>query len=88
MKNLITCSKDELFEILCRSDLHIYRILKKNTKLHDARHQLLLYLNNIDKHLFNIYSDKQFKDLNILEKKNARDCIRVLKTTIKPNSLP
>lgn len=83
MKNLITCSKDELFEILCGSDLHIYRILKKNTKLHDARSQLLLYFNNIDKHLFNIYSDKQFEDLNILEKKNARDCIRVLKSTIR-----
>lgn len=83
MKSLITRSKDELAGILWEADPAIYRILNGSSNLHDSRIELFQHLNKIDTSLFNIYSNRRIRNMNILEKKNARDCIRVFKTIIR-----
>lgn len=83
MKEIITNNKDQLTGLLWESDPNIYRILKNSLNLHNSRNTLFKYLDEIDASLFNIYSYRGLQDLNILEKKNARDCIRVLRTIFR-----
>ncbi len=83
MKELITANEDELVEVLWESNPQIYNILRRSEDLHVTRDKLSRYLNNVDAALFSVYSHRHFKNMNILEKKNARDCIRVLKTIIR-----
>jgi len=83
MKELITSNKDELARILWKSDPHIYKIFKNSSNVHDSRNRIFQYLNNKDSSLFSIYSHSSDRDMNILEKKNARDCIRVLRTIFR-----
>ncbi|MCK4938592.1 MAG: KamA family radical SAM protein [Methanosarcinales archaeon] len=83
MKELITVNEGELVELLWESNPQIYNILKRSEDLHVTRDKLSRYLNNVDAALFSVYSHRHFKNMNILEKKNARDCIRVLKTIIR-----
>jgi len=83
MKELITANEDELVEVLWESNPQIYNILKRSEDLHVTRDKLSRYLNNVDAALFSVYSNRHFKNMNILEKKNSRDCIRVLKTIIR-----
>jgi len=83
MKELITATKDELVEVLWESNPQIYNILRRSEDLHVTRDKLSRYLNNVDAALFSVYSNRHFKNMNILEKKNARDCIRVFKTIIR-----
>jgi lysine 2,3-aminomutase len=83
LSELIVSDNHRLVDIMWSCDPVIHSILKNSSNLHDARSNLLIHLDNIEKHLFNIYSYKFFKDLNILEKKNAKECIRILKTIIR-----
>ncbi len=83
MKELITANEDELVEVLWESNPQIYNILRRSEDLHVTRDKLSRYLNNVDAALFSVYSNRHFKNMNILEKKNSRDCIRVLKTIIR-----
>ncbi|MDF1556577.1 MAG: KamA family radical SAM protein [ANME-2 cluster archaeon] len=83
MKELITATKDEVVKVLWESNPQIYRILRRSEDLHITRNKLSRYLSNVDAALFSVYSNRYFKNMNILEKKNARDCIKVLKTIIR-----
>lgn len=83
MQDLINASKEELVEILWSIDFHIKRIFKNSKNLHDARDLFFNYLNDLERHYFNVYSDKHFKNMHILEKNNAKECIRVLKNIIR-----
>ncbi|CAG0953140.1 MAG: hypothetical protein OIN86_17875 [Candidatus Methanoperedens sp.] len=83
MKELLEYDKSKLIETLWESDPEIFRILKSSNKLQEARNRLFDHLNDLELHLFNIYSDKQFKDKNILERNNAKECIRVFKNVIR-----
>ncbi|PWB52602.1 MAG: KamA family radical SAM protein [Candidatus Methanoperedenaceae archaeon] len=83
MKELLEYDKIKLIEILWESDPEIYRILRSSNKLQEARNNLFDHLNDIERHLFNIYSDKHFKEKNILERNNAKECIRVFKNVIR-----
>jgi lysine 2,3-aminomutase len=83
MKELISSNKDELVRILWKSDPHIYKIFKNSLNVHDSRNRIFQYLNNKDSSLFSIYSHSSARDLDIIEKKNARDCIRVLRTIFR-----
>lgn len=83
MRELLEYDKAKLIETLWESDPEIYDILRSSETLQDARNRLFDYLNGIERHLYNIYSDKPFKDMNLLEKNNAKECIRVLKNVIR-----
>ncbi len=83
MKELLEYDKAKLIETLWESDPEIYDILRSSETLQDARNRLFDYLNGIERHLYNIYSAKPFKDMNLLEKNNAKECIRVFKNVIR-----
>ncbi len=83
MKELLEYDNTKLADILWECDPEIYRILKSSEDLHEARNRLFDHLNGIERHLFNIYSDELFKDINILERNNAKECIRVFKNILR-----
>ncbi|MBU3967148.1 MAG: KamA family radical SAM protein, partial [Euryarchaeota archaeon] len=83
MKELLKSEKTKLIETLWECDPEIHNILSSSDTLQDARNRLFDHLNDIERHLYNIYSDKYFKDMNLLEKNNAKECIRVFKNIIR-----
>jgi hypothetical protein len=83
MKELLECNKAELIKALWECDPEIFSILKSSDNLHDARNKMFDYLNGMERHLYNVYSDKHFKHLNLLEKNNAKECMRVFKNVIR-----
>ncbi|MCD1295571.1 KamA family radical SAM protein [Methanocella sp. CWC-04] len=76
-------SKNELVEELWDSDPRIKKIMKSSSSLKEARDRFFDYLNDLERDYFNIYSDNPLRDLHILEKNNAKECIRVLKNVIR-----
>ncbi|MCD6229715.1 MAG: KamA family radical SAM protein [Candidatus Diapherotrites archaeon] len=82
-ENIILLSKQELTKKLWSADPHIRQFLKKSKDLHCARNNFFEYLNELERHYFNIFSDNHFKNIHILEKNNAKECIRVLKNIIR-----
>ncbi|MCK5334203.1 MAG: KamA family radical SAM protein, partial [Candidatus Aenigmarchaeota archaeon] len=83
MKDLLKYNNKELLETLWNSDLQAFMILRSCKSLHDARDKLMKHVNSIERHLYNIYSDRHFKDINLLEKNNAKECIRVFKNIMR-----
>jgi lysine 2,3-aminomutase len=83
MERIVTLSKEELVDNLWAADPDMERILRSSENLHEARDRLFDHLNELERHYFNIYSDRHFQHLHILEKNNAKQCIRVLKNVIR-----
>jgi len=83
MKELLECDKTKLIETLWKCDPEIHTILRSGETLQDARNKMFNHLNSMERHLYDIYSDKSFKDMNLLEKNNAKECIRILKNVIR-----
>ncbi len=83
MTNLYNLSKIELLKILWASDFKIRGILRHSANLAIAREKMYLYLNNLERHYFSIYSDKKLQKIHIVERNNAKECIRVLKNIIR-----
>ena len=83
MKELLEYDKAKLAETLWKCDPDIHEILISSYDLQDARNKMFDHLNGIERHLYNIYSDKSFKDMNLLEKNNAKECIRIFKNIIR-----
>jgi len=83
MINLLNQSKEALINLLWNSDTKIKSLLLNSKKLADARNNLFDYLNNLERHYFNIFSDKKFNKIHIVERNNAKECIRVLKNVIR-----
>lgn len=83
MKKLMGYNNTALTDILWRCDPEIFKIFTMSNNRHDARDELFHHLNDIEGHIFSIYSDRHFKDKNILERNNAKECIRVFKNIIR-----
>src|SRR3989339_1460091 len=83
MTNLYNLSKNELLKELWASDFKIRGILRHSVNLADAREKIHQYLNTLERHYFSIYSDKKFQKIHIVERNNAKECIRVLKNVIR-----
>lgn len=83
MKELINQSKGTLLNLLWNADLRINGILRRAENLADARNNLFDYFNNLERHYFNIFSDKVFNKIHIVERNNAKECIRVFKNIIR-----
>src|SRR5512143_3515967 len=73
----------KLTGILWDCDPDIHAILSSGDTLEDTRKKMFNYLNNVERHLYDIYSDKSLKDMNLLEKNNSKECIRILKNIIR-----
>ena len=58
-------------------------ILLNADSISKARSAVFKYLNDLEAEYFNIHSEKSLRELHILEKNNAKECIRVLKNFIR-----
>ena len=83
VKDAITLSREGLVDAIWLESHYIKKILERSNSLREARDSFFEYLNRLERHYFNIYSDKHFKELDMLEKSNAKECIRVLKNIIR-----
>lgn len=83
MRKVLVMNKNHLSKLLWKSDPHIMSLLKKSRTLHEARDMVFEYMNSVERHYFNIYSDMHFKSLHIIEKNNAKECIRIMKNIIR-----
>ncbi|MGV8171219.1 MAG: KamA family radical SAM protein, partial [Candidatus Woesearchaeota archaeon] len=48
-----------------------------------ARESMFDYLNALERHYFNVRSTKAYKNMDMMERNNAKECIRVLKNIIR-----
>ncbi len=83
LDRILSLSRHELVSLLWETDRRIHQILLSSASTGEARNRLFDYLNDLERHYFNIYSDKKFKDMHDVRKKHARWCIRVLKNIIR-----
>jgi lysine 2,3-aminomutase len=80
---LISLSKKELADNIWKNNPRIKILLKEAESLTDARNKLFKHLNMLDRHYFNLKSDRNFKDYHIIERNNAKNCIDTVKNTIR-----
>ena len=83
MKSILNKDVSELIKLMWGADPTIKRILVESDSISDARNQFFNYLADLERHYFNVYSDRNLKDLHICERNNAKECIRVLKNIIR-----
>jgi lysine 2,3-aminomutase len=83
MKNWIRQPKEKLIEKLWAAEPKIKGILQNSRQIEEARFILFDYLNRLERDLFNMRSDTYFYNLNIIEKRNAKECIRVLSNVMR-----
>lgn len=83
MKSWLHYSKERLTEILWEAEPKIKRILKYSNQVEEARYILFNYLNRLERDLFNMRSDTYVVKLNSIEKRNAKECIRVLSNVLR-----
>jgi lysine 2,3-aminomutase len=83
MKNWIRLPKEKLIEKLWAAEPKIKGILQNSKHVEEARFILFDYLNRLERDLFNMRSDTYFINLNIVEKRNAKECIRVLSNVMR-----
>ncbi len=83
LEKLLSLKQDDLIQHLWQADQVIKELLINSNNLAEARERLFNYLNSLERHYFNIHSDKTFKELHIIEKNNAKECIRVFKNLIR-----
>ncbi|HCE42713.1 MAG TPA: KamA family radical SAM protein [Lentisphaeria bacterium] len=82
-RNLLSLGVGDLAVELHRSCPEIMHILEESTSMQEARDSFFKYLNDLERHYFNIYSTEHFKDVHIAEKHIAKECIRVLKNIVR-----
>ncbi len=83
IQELMEYNNTDLVNTLWKCDPEIFKIFTSSDNTHNARDKLFNHLNDIEKHIFNIYSDMHFKNKNILERNNAKECIRVFKNILR-----
>ena len=83
MEDFFETSHEDIISHIWIADPNIAMILRSAPTLSDAREGMFEHLNTMERRLFNIYSRKNLKDMHIVEKNNAKECIRVLKNFIR-----
>ncbi len=83
MKEEINLSKQELIDLLFSEDENIKNIFNNTSDLNQLREKLFNYLNELERSYFNINSHKYSDKIHIIEKNNAKECIKVFKNLIR-----
>ncbi len=79
MKKFMKMNKTELLEYLWKENPDVKRLLKYSKILFEARNNFFAYLNYFERSYFNVQSEHYRTDTPIIERNNAKECIRVLK---------
>ena len=82
MKDLIKLSKEELCDRLWELQPRIKAVLIDAKDIEEARYMLFDYFDRLGIDLYSMAPDSPYAGLDVLEKRNARECIRVLSNTI------
>ncbi len=83
MKRLIDLSKEKLLERIWKAEPKLKGILRNARHVEEARYVLFDYLDRLGRDLYNMKADTPFADLNVVERRNARECIRVFANTMR-----
>ncbi len=83
MKEEINLSKQELIDLFFNEDEKIREIFSNSLELNELREKLFNYLNELERSYFNISSHKYSDKIHIIEKNNAKECIKVFKNIIR-----
>ena len=83
MKNLIDQSKEGLIKKLWRIDPNLESMLRNAKHVEEARYVFFDYLDRLRRDLYNMKADTIYADLNVIEKRNARECVRVLSNIMR-----
>jgi len=83
MKEAVSLSKKDLLEKLWRTEPKVKSILKESRHVEEARYALFDYLDRLKRDIYNQKSDTYYADLNIVQKRTVRECIRVLSNTMR-----
>ncbi|MCD6487247.1 MAG: KamA family radical SAM protein [Syntrophobacterales bacterium] len=83
MKRLIDLSREELLERIWKAEPKFKDILRNARHVEEARYVFFDYLDRFGRDLYNMKADTLFADLNVVERRNARECIRVLANTMR-----
>ena len=83
MKRLIDLSKEKLLERIWKTEPTLKDMLRNARHVEEARYVFFNHLDRFRRDLYNMKSDTPFADLNVVEKRNARECIRVLSNTMR-----
>jgi len=78
MKRLINLGKEELVQRLWRAAPRIESMLRNSKHAEEARYVVFDHLDRLRRDLYNMKSDTYYADLNVVEKRNVRECIRVI----------
>ncbi|MEA2013694.1 MAG: KamA family radical SAM protein [Thermodesulfobacteriota bacterium] len=83
MKRLIDLPKEKLLERIWKADPRFKSILCNARHMEEARYVFFDYLDRLGRDLYNMKADTPFAELSVVERKNARECIRVLANTMR-----
>ncbi|MGM0608146.1 MAG: KamA family radical SAM protein [Candidatus Muiribacteriota bacterium] len=83
MNNFIKLSKDEILTRLWKENPEFFNILNKSRAIEKTRDELFTFFNFLDRSLFNASKDSPYKKYHIVERENARQCLRIIKNTIR-----
>ncbi|HPB69743.1 MAG TPA: KamA family radical SAM protein [Syntrophales bacterium] len=83
VKNILSLDNKELVEKLWAADPEIRRILAGSKHVEEARHILFDHFNQLNRSMFNMKPDTPYAGMNSIEKRNAKECLRVFSNTIR-----
>ncbi|NLD99231.1 MAG: KamA family radical SAM protein [Fibrobacter sp.] len=74
---------EELLRRLKSADNEFYEIIATSTSIQKAREKLFLYLDKREFEFFDLFTPENRVEVNITERSNAKECIRVLKSILR-----
>lgn len=83
MKELLGLSKEKLLELLFGENAEITACFKNSADRETLRESLYTYLNRLEQSYFNVDVSQPSKDMHVIEKNIAKQCIRVLKNILQ-----
>jgi lysine 2,3-aminomutase len=83
MKRLMPLSREEILDRIWRTEPRLKSILKDARHVEEGRYAFFDYIDRLRRDLYNMKSDTLYADLPIIEKRNVRECVRVLSNIMR-----
>ncbi|MBN1276249.1 MAG: KamA family radical SAM protein [Deltaproteobacteria bacterium] len=80
---MISMSKAELVERLWKTEPRVESILREAKHVEEARYVLFDYFDRLRRDIYNLKTDTYYFGLSVVEKRIARECIRVLSNIMR-----
>lgn len=83
LKELLYLTNEDLRSLLWKEAPAVGELLAGCPDIYTARERLFAYLNDLERSFYNVLSEETNKALHIIDRNNAKECIRVLKNIIR-----